>query len=398
MTHLRPLLTLLLAASLLPLWSAPMAASEGSSPAGTAAEAALATFTGTAGLAIVDPRSGAIYEHDSARIFPAASLYKLLVLVEVYRQVSAGTLSLDNATITIGDEDLVDGGNESGSGSTLSVREAVERMITVSDNSCARALLRSLDGRRVNATAAELGLRDSVINTELPADERTADFNTTSVRDMERLFAGLANGTVITPSASAEMVAILGRQRINDRLPSGVPGGTSVAHKTGNLDGIAHDAGIIATPSGPRVVVVLTSGFAEYAEVIALAGAVAHAAYALPLARFTAAITPGAVSAIVPLQPYRVTARVTNTSTFAWDPTFKVAVHWRSQSGAYLRWDDRRASLPPLAPGEGADVVLTGETPATSDPLAVLELDVVHEGVEWAGTPARVVVVFGRSR
>jgi beta-lactamase class A len=322
-------------------------------------------------------------------------VYKLAVMVEAYRQAAAGGLSLDGAAVTIDDEDMLDDGVETDSGTTLSVREALERMITVSDNSCARALLRLLDTRQVNATAQALGLTNTRINTTLPDAERSADENTTSARDMERLFAGLLRGTVVSPAASAEMLAVLGRQQINDRLPSGLPDGTPIAHKTGNLDGVAHDVGVVTTPFGPRIVVLLTDGFADYADVVALAGAIAHDAYSLPLERFAAGIAPQQISKVVPGQPYVVLVRVTNDSTFAWDATFHLASHWRNESGAYVQWDGYRAALRPLAPGQTATVEFHGFAPLDREPLAVLELDVVHEGVAWAGTPARMVVAFG---
>jgi beta-lactamase class A len=398
MTPVRRLAILVLAAALVLLATLPVAADDSATRPAAVADAALSAFSGTAALAIADPRTGTAYERDAGRIFPAASLYKLLVLVEVYRRATRGELSLDDSKVTIADGDLGDGGDETDSGTTLSVREAVERMITISDNSCARALLRLLDIHRVNATAVELGLHDTIINTDLPAEERTADFNTTSVRDMERLFVGLQNGTVISPPASAEMLAVLGRQQINDRLPTGLPAGTPIAHKTGNLEGVAHDVGVITTPSGPQVVIVLTMNYATYEDVVTLTGTVANAAYTFPLARFAAAIAPERISAVVPTGPYNVTLRVTNTSSFAWDSTYRVGAHWRDTAGTYVRWDDRRTALPALRPGESTEVVVVGNAPATREALGILELDVVHEGVAWAGTPSRLVVMFAPTK
>lgn len=375
--------------------SAPASADPVASPLDAAVESALASFSGNVAVVVADPVRGTTYEHGTDRVFASASLYKLAVMVEAYRQAAAGGLSLDDSTVTIEDEDMVDDGVETDSGTTLSVRDALGRMITVSDNSCARALLRLLDIHQVNATAQALGLTATRINTGLPDAERTADENTTSARDMERLFTGLVRGTVVSPAASAEMLAVLGRQQINDRLPSGLPDGTPIAHKTGNLESVAHDAGVITTPFGPRVVVVLTDGFTDYADVVALAGAIAHDAYSLPLDRFAAGIAPQQVSKIVPGQAFVALVRVTNDSTFAWDATFHLASHWRNESGAYVRWDGYRAALPPLAPGQSATVELHGVAPLDGEPLAVLELDVVHEGVAWAGTPARMLIVFG---
>lgn len=389
------LITALLVAALLQLGlSAPASAEPLASPLDAAVESALASFPGDVAVVVADPVGGATYEHGTDRVFASASLYKLAVMVEVYRRAAAGGVSLDDSTVTIADEDMVDDGVETDSGTTLSVRDALERMITVSDNSCARALLRLLDIHQVNATTQALGLSATRINTGLPDAERTADENTTSARDMERLFTGLVRGTVVSPAASAEMLAVLGHQQINDRLPSGLPDGTPIAHKTGNLDGVAHDVGVITTPFGPRVVVVLTDAFSDYADVVALAGAVAHDAYTLPLERFAAGIAPQQVSKVVPGQPYSALVRVTNDSTFTWDATFHLAAHWRNESGAYIQWDGYRAALPLLAPGQSATAELRGVAPLDPEALGVLELDVVHEGVAWAGTPGRMLITF----
>lgn len=365
-------------------------------PLDTAIEGALASFPGDVAVIVSDPRDGMTYEHGADRIFASASLYKLAVMVEAYRSAATGGVSFDGSTVTITDDDMIDDGVETDSGTTLTVRDALERMITRSDNSCAHALLRLLDTHQVNATAQALGLSATRINTTLPEEERTADENTTSARDMARLFSGLVRGTIVGPAASAEMLGVLSRQQINDRLPTGLPDGTPIAHKTGNLDGVAHDAGVITTPFGPRVVVLLTDGFSDYGDVVSLAAQVASDAYRLPLERFAARIAPQQVSPITPGQPYRATVHVTNDSTFTWDATFHLAAHWRNESGTYIRWDGSRAALPVLAPGQSADVVFRGVAPLDREPLALLELDVVHEGVAWAGTPARLAIIFTR--
>src|SRR5207248_5148937 len=71
-------------------------------------------------------------------------------------------------------------------------------------------------------------------------------------------FTLLAKRQLISPAASDRMLARLERQQINDRLPAQLPGGVVVAHKTGNLSGVTHDAGVIYTKTGPRVVVAMT--------------------------------------------------------------------------------------------------------------------------------------------
>jgi beta-lactamase class A len=88
----------------------------------------------------------------------------------------------------------------------------------------------------------------------------------------------LVNGQIISEPASEEMLTLLEGQQINDRLPAYLPEGTIVAHKTGNLDGLVHDAGVIYTPSGPVVVVIMTEDVEEW-QAIDLIATVARLAY-----------------------------------------------------------------------------------------------------------------------
>ncbi len=104
-------------------------------------------------------------------------------------------------------------------------------------------------------------------------------YNVTSAADMARLFRLLA-GEVVSAEASSAMLNLLVHQAINDRLPAELPAGAVVAHKTGNLPGLVHDAGVIYTPTGPLVVAALSEGVdeAEAAEVIARLGALVYRA------------------------------------------------------------------------------------------------------------------------
>jgi beta-lactamase class A len=85
-----------------------------------------------------------------------------------------------------------------------------------------------------------------------------AAWHVTTAADMAELLVQLLNGDVVSAAASAQMLELLARQQINNRLPAYLPQGTRVAHKTGNLDGLVHDVGVIWTPAGPYVVAVLT--------------------------------------------------------------------------------------------------------------------------------------------
>ena len=343
-------------------------------------------FNGSAGVVVRDTTSGNRYSYADDRVFGSASLYKLMVMVEAYRQDASQLLSLDRTTVDITEGDTGPDGWYTPAGAVLSVREAVERMITVSDNSAAQALLRRLATRNVNTTASALGLRDTRINSTLPNEERTAPYNTTTARDMEKLFAELLAGTVIGNAQSNEMIEVLKRQKVNDRLPSGLPAGTAIAHKTGNLEGMAHDAGIVFTPAGPRIVVLLTGDYASYDDVLTLARELAGDAYSAAMDRFSArlATTSAAPRSVEINQPIRTIIQVANTSTFTWGKGVRLGAHWRARDGHYLLWDAARASLPALAPGQAA-TVSAGLPAPTAEGSFVLEWEVVDEGLAWSG-------------
>jgi beta-lactamase class A len=83
--------------------------------------------------------------------------------------------------------------------------------------------------------------------------------NTTTARGLLVLFEKLAHGQAVDPQSDAEMIAILKRQAFNSGIPAGLPAGTAVAHKTGTITRIHHDAGIVYA-GRPYVLVVLVRG------------------------------------------------------------------------------------------------------------------------------------------
>jgi beta-lactamase class A len=83
--------------------------------------------------------------------------------------------------------------------------------------------------------------------------------NSTTARGLLVLLESLAKGTAVSAGADEQMIEILKRQKFRDAIPAGVPAGTSVAHKTGNITRIHHDAAIVYGPR-PYVLVLLVRG------------------------------------------------------------------------------------------------------------------------------------------
>ncbi len=262
------------------------------------------------GMVIALPDGTTLYRHEADTQFESASLYKLAIMVEVYRQQRAGELTFaDLVTLYPGfffEDDSVYG-YDSNVYDQVPVGTLLHDMITLSRNVAATALLNLVGTDNVNATAASLGLTHTKIlwypaatdgslsaapgysllstrngpssSSSLPVPIVADAFNITTPADIALLFQELIRGTVVSQSASAEMLDLLAHQQINDRLPAGVPDGTRVAHKTGDLDNSVHDAGVIYAPRGPIVVVVMTDEVQDRDSVVQLIQNVAHLAY-----------------------------------------------------------------------------------------------------------------------
>jgi beta-lactamase class A len=208
---------------------------------------ALAGVDGHVSVAVKDLASGRGAVLDGDRELPAASLYKLPILFAVFE---AGLGMGEQLPITEEAREYDSGTLELGVGETLTVAEALERMVTISDNTAAVMLGSRAGGGRVNADIAALGMDSTHYSLERM---------TTSASDMLHFLDLLARGKMVSTAASADMVHLLLRQRVNDRLPRLLPGGVEVAHKTGNLPGTVNDVGIIYGPTSTLAVAALVS-------------------------------------------------------------------------------------------------------------------------------------------
>jgi beta-lactamase class A len=149
-------------------------------------------------------------------------------------------------------------------GNSLTYRQLVEAAITVSSNLATNILIEHLGARNVQATVDTMGASGMQVLRGVE-DQKAFDAgknNTTDALGLMTLFEALGKGRAVSAEASAEMLAILKRQKVRDRIPAGLPPGTVVAHKTGNVTRIYHDAGIVYS-SRPYVLVVLTRGIAD---------------------------------------------------------------------------------------------------------------------------------------
>ena len=322
----------------------------------------ISSFPGGAGIWVGDPTvTTALYTHDADEQVIAASLYKLGVLAEAERRVDAGELRYNDA-ITIQPEDITLDGSFEDAGTQLTLDEALEAMITISDNGSALALWRILGGANIDATLERAGVKNFHV-----AFDDTED-NWATPRAIGTFFTLLAKRQLISAAASDRMLARLERQQINDRLPAQLPPGVVIAHKTGNLSGVFHDAGIIYTKSGPRVAVVMTwdAPYEEAANLISSIGSLVYSANLQPAANARYQVAKTAIAVDVGTDT-RVTIPITNIGARAWTSTGAGAVGltWdlSNGQGALLMRAPKPLPLPALQPSQTQNVGVTIPVP-----------------------------------
>jgi beta-lactamase class A len=108
-------------------------------------------------------------------------------------------------------------------------------MITISDNYSAYLLVTKLRLSNVTKFMQEQGLKNS----------KTGTPPHTTASDIALFYERLYGGSVVDSESSRQMLEVLARQQLNDRIPKYLPKGTEIAHKTGEIEGFKHDAGII---------------------------------------------------------------------------------------------------------------------------------------------------------
>lgn len=223
-------------------------------------EEAVGDLPGVWGVAVKKLDTGQYASFNGDRQHVSASLYKLWVLNELFRQAKAGIVDLDGyASVTGGDTyyDSLQGGARYVPGAALTLRQAAYMMVTVSDNTTALMLVRILGPDNVNRFMRQNGLTRSYL------DWGVGD-NLTTPNDILRDLELIATSQMVDAEASKQMMEILLDQTVNNLLAPGLPRGTPFGHKHGSLGGRLHDAGVVYGPSGPFVIVAMSSGLSSY--------------------------------------------------------------------------------------------------------------------------------------
>jgi len=196
------------------------------------------------GAAAINLTSGEKIGLRADEAFPSASVMKLPILVELERQIAAGTLSW-----------------------TESLRAEVGAMVAVSDNSAANQIAAAIHPQSVNDTMAKLGLGGTHF-LNLFSDARSPTnpgMNQTTPGNMARLLELVATDQLVSPQVSGDIRTLLSRNADRSKLVRLLPPDARVAHKSGWYDGVANDVGIVTVDRVPArwVIAVFTENLPD---------------------------------------------------------------------------------------------------------------------------------------
>ncbi len=217
---------------------------------------------GRVGIEVEDLATGEMSGVNASASLPAASTIKIPVMVEVFRQMSLGSIDLNTRVhLMASDRDWGWGDMADATpGTSRSVAQLLRLMIDESDNTATNMLIRLVGRVHVNQTMARLGLRKTRLGDYIRS--ATDDIRyalRSSPRDMVKLLDDIAREKLIDQWSSREMLTILAGQTHNSLLPAPLPPDVRIAHKTGSLHDTLDDVGIVYGDEEPYVIAVMTT-------------------------------------------------------------------------------------------------------------------------------------------
>ncbi len=237
-------------------------------------EAELKSYDGTMGLYIDDLKGNVITRFPDEK-FETASTIKVYILAALFDAIEQGKASLKDM-LTCEERFWIDGSGILGSlevGTTLSVKNVATLMIIVSDNIATNMLIDYLGIDNINACIQKLGCKDTVLHNVLDF-AKYHQLGTTTPRDYASMFVRIQNRTLVSPEASEQMWQILSQQHYNSMIVKSLPQFYVdpdnydeqlfwFASKSGSMNACRNDGGIITTPYGSYVIVMLNKDFSD---------------------------------------------------------------------------------------------------------------------------------------
>ena len=248
--------------------------------------------TGLLGIGFKDMNTGEEVYYNGDKVFPLASVYKIFVLCELFRMQKAGTFSFaDRHTLLESEKSIGSGILELiGEGAVFSMMDLIMLMMSISDNTATKLLQQYTSDETVTANIIEpLGMQDTLYRSgaglcnyyNVTVEEyrkvtssggrfhaRNGSYfrcvepknRQSSPRDMLKLLSLLQAGKFIDEETDRKILDIMLKCQTNSRIPAKLPHGVTVAHKTGTIDHLTNDCGIVYTDCGSYVLTLFYNG------------------------------------------------------------------------------------------------------------------------------------------
>ena len=248
--------------------------------------------TGRLGIGFKDMNTGEEVYYNGDKVFPLASVYKIFVLCELFRMQKEGTFSFaDRHTLLESEKSIGSGILELiGEGAVFSMMDLIMLMMSISDNTATKLLQQYTSDETVTANIIEpLGMQDTLYRSgaglcnyyNVTVEEyrkvtssggrfhaRNGSYfrcvepknRQSSPRDMLKLLSLLQAGKFIDEETDRKILDIMLKCQTNSRIPAKLPNGVTVAHKTGTIDHLTNDCGIVYTDCGSYVLTLFYNG------------------------------------------------------------------------------------------------------------------------------------------
>lgn len=237
-------------------------------------EAEIKSYDGKLGL-YIDDLQGNIITRNPDEPYETASTIKVYILAALFQAVEEGKASLHHM-LSCEERFWIDGSGILGSlevGTTLSVKNVATLMIIVSDNIATNMLIDYLGIDYINECIQRFGCKNTKLHNVLDF-AKYHQLGTTTPRDYASMFVRIQNRTLVSPSASEQMWDILRQQHYNSMLVRSLPQYYVdpdnydeqlfwFASKSGSMNACRNDGGIITTPYGSYVIVMLHKEFSD---------------------------------------------------------------------------------------------------------------------------------------
>ena len=220
-------------------------------------EKSLEGARGTYGIVVKNLKTNENYLLNEHKEYEAGSLYKVWIMAETFDQIQKGELKeedilSEDAAILNKKFNISSESAEIKEGEVnLSVKDALDQMITISHNYAALLLTEKIRLSKVASFLQENGFNESKVGTDGSVPVSTPS-------DIAKFFEKLYKRELANSENTQKMIDLLKRQTLNDKLPKYLPETVELAHKTGEINYFSHDSGIVFSPKGDYTIVILS--------------------------------------------------------------------------------------------------------------------------------------------